>query len=403
MKKQVISIILMLVFFTACSAKHIQDIEPEYKQAKTVLTENQGNQEAEKEDITSEKTIEELEEVNFLGIDEKGKTLQLGSQGVNNRCIYGENYFCFDSKTGNIYYVNYGNDNYLYCLKGKKKELILDKFVTCINILDNVLYFIYAENPEYNPDIQLSYKGNLYSYDLETKEMVCLSEEELGWILAVPEGIYGHFGFDSKKYERKIYFYNFQKKIWELAFKEHKALTEKDLCFYKDFYLKEIWNQNGNYMKTVWYRESDGKEIDFLGSKQYPWGGEFVYGNHLYARIENPYNEKEELYLCMIDLKDGRQYQYKTEEGSTLKSVLCSVEVDGKLYAGSTIAGEIFVGDACLNSMRTIHIKGSHNHFYNRLYTDGKRLFGLYNGGESYGIVELLISDDEIKEVEIGK
>lgn len=412
MKKWGIGMILVSIFFTACSAKQMQDIEPEYQQTKTVSTENQGDQETTKEDTTkeatSEKTTKELIEVNFSGIKENGETPKLGSQGVNNRWKEGENYFCFDSETGSIYYVNYGDDNYLYCLKGNKKELILDKFVTCINILDNVLYFIYAEDPGYNLNEQLSYEGKLYSYDLETKEMVCLSEKPVRWILAVPDGIYGHsFGFGSEEQKPKIYFYSFQKKTWELSFLETGRI--KALCFYKDFYLKEIWDQNEEYRKTVWCRKSDGKEIDFLGSNQCPGlvGGEFVYGNHFYTRMENPYenpsNEEEKLYyLCMIDLSNGKQYHYKTEEDSILKSVLCSVEVNGKLYIANNVAGQIFVGDVYSGNVQTIQIQGN-KHWYRRLYTDGKRLFGLYERYGSYGMVELLLSGDKIEEVEIGK
>lgn len=165
MKK--IYILFILLLLTGCNSEPQQQAEPEY-QKETTETENLGNlMETEKQETED---LSDTEEVTFHGIDSKEEMPLFEIQNVNNRYAFGENYFCHDPETGISYYINYGGDNYLYSLNGNKKTLVLDKFVSCINVRDNVLYFIYTEDTEqYSPFIQLSYTGGLYSYDLETK------------------------------------------------------------------------------------------------------------------------------------------------------------------------------------------------------------------------------------------
>lgn len=102
----------------------------------------------------------------------------------------------------------------------------------------------------------------------------------------------------------------------------------------------------------------------------------------------------------MIDLTNGKQYQYKMEDGTPLISPYRCVEIDGKTYMASDTHGEIFVGDTDSGVVRAVQIKGP-RHWYERLYTDGKRLFALSGQGD-YHMVELLLSENGIREVNIG-
>lgn len=382
--------------FTGCSVNHTGQIQPSYNQTELFETDNGDEKQNTEKDISEDDAEKEI----FTGIDAEEESIEAGSQSVNNRCMYGENYFCADPDTGVIYYVNYGDDNYLYRLDGNKKELVLDKFVSCINILDGMLYFIYAEEQEeYSPLIQESYCGRLYSYNLNTKELKCLSKEKLRWIGLTEDGIYGHFGFEFQEYPEMIYFYGFDENKWEPVFDGNKKSRAYHI-FYKGYYLKENYNKKSEYTGTVWKRKKDGKEIPFLGEKEKIWGGEFLSGDHLYIRMYNPQDELQEPYLCMINLSNGEKYHYKTEEGNVCK-VLSSVEIENVFYMPSNNNITIYTGDVYSEMLETKEVKNGH--VYERLYTDGKRLFALYrSGSSSFGMAELLISEEGVEEIEIG-
>lgn len=307
MKKKIIVIITGLLVFTGCSGNDSPKIQPSYQQTERFETNDENEkQDAEQESVEQENTKDEEEKEIFTGIDAQEESIEVGSRSINNRCMYGENYFCADPDTGIIYYVNYGDDNYLYSLDGNKKELILDKFVSCINILDGTLYFLYAEKQkEYSPLVQESYCGRLYSYNLNTKKMKCLSKEELRWIALTEDGIYGHFGFESQEYPEMIYFYPFDGKKWEPLLDENKKSRACPVS-YQGYYLEETYKKS-KYTGTVWKRKKDGKEIRFLGKKEKIFGGEFLCGTHLYLRLYNPQDESQTPYLCMIDLSDGKR------------------------------------------------------------------------------------------------
>lgn len=363
-----------------------------------VMTEQQ--EEVQETGIKEEKNTEETtgETVAFHGLTPGGDVPRLGFQSVNNRKNQGENYVCVDSETGKIYYVNAGKDNYLYCLDGNKKKLVLKKFVDCINVLDNVLYFRYGKKPHYDPYQQNSYQGKAYSYDLKTKKMTCLTEDEITWLAVSEEGLYCHFGFESPKYGSMIYFSAFGTGTWEPVFEDSSGMH---LEIYKNYLLKKVVDTEGEYQKFAWVDRKTKEEVDFLGKKEYT-GNSFLYEDYFYASID----DGETLRAYRIDLTNGKRNSYWLEAvdlggghvmGDDYKSsVLCLVEMNGKVYSGSDVYGALWVGDADGDRMEMVKVAGS-NHYYRRLYMAENRLFAWYDNG----IVELVVSDDGIREKSI--
>lgn len=49
---------------------------------------------------------------------------------------------CHDANNGTTYYVNYGNDNYIYELKDGISTLLIDMEAICLQLLNNELYFV---------------------------------------------------------------------------------------------------------------------------------------------------------------------------------------------------------------------------------------------------------------------
>lgn len=335
----------------------------------------------------------------FHGLTPGGDTPKLGFQSVNNRSGSGENYVCVDSDTGEVYYVNAGKDNYLYCLDGNKKKLVLKKFVDCINVLDGVLYFRYGKNPQYDWKQRNSYRGKAYSYDLKTKKMTCLTEDEIAWLAVSEEGLYCHFGFDSSEYKNTIYFSAFGTDTWEPLFEDGTGIW---LEIYKNYMLKMVADKEENY-QLIWVDQKNGEEVELLGKGEYPFDG-FLYQDYYYVSID----EKETRCVYRIDLNDGKRYRYWARKvdlggghiaGDGYKmNVTSLVELNGKTYSGSDVYGTIWTGDADGDHVEMKKVSGS-NHLYRRLYTDGNRLFAWYNNG----MVELVISDDGIREEPIGQ
>lgn len=77
------------------------------------------------------------------------------------------------------------------------------------------------------------------------------------------------------------------------------------------------------------------------------------------------------------------------------------MEIENVLYMASNNNITIYTGDVYSEMLEAKKVKNGH--IYERLYTDGKRLFALCQlGSSSFRMVELLISEKEVEEIEIG-
>lgn len=94
---------------------------------------------------------------------------------------------CVNEDTGVVYYVNIGEDNYIYQLDGNKRTLLVEEEANYIQIWNNELYFLKGES--IYPDILLK-PYPLYKYNLETKEIILVLEEEVTDFCITSEGIY---------------------------------------------------------------------------------------------------------------------------------------------------------------------------------------------------------------------
>ena len=75
-----------------------------------------------------------------------------------------------------VYFVNYGEyeDNYIYSYKDGHSTLLVDKIANFINYYDEKLYFLVDDKA---PEAWLwSWGGELYCYDLKTKDTFRISQ-----------------------------------------------------------------------------------------------------------------------------------------------------------------------------------------------------------------------------------
>lgn len=122
----------------------------------------------------------------FQGLEVVDNDLILGNHPANveyNSNRY--NVFCADTKRNLIYYCNYGSDHYIYQLDGDKSTLLVPMEASHLYVHEEYLYYLgYERLDTGNPD------GNLYRYNLHTKELTLLYQGSVYQMWVTSEGIY---------------------------------------------------------------------------------------------------------------------------------------------------------------------------------------------------------------------
>ncbi len=320
--------------------------------------------------------------VNFKGVTSTAGTPKTGNLSIN---LYKNSFYpgviCPNTDSGSLYYVNIGNDNYLYELKKGVSSLILDKRVKFINYWNDKLYFILCSDidvyfEKYNP-------GKLYEYDLETKELAQLDSNVVS------------FNID----QNGIYYKKYGGARFHLPFGENESqkydIYSIIIHHYKEYDIGMYFNEEGNFAGYKMENLENGNEYILTDSTVH-FDGEYVSGDRFYFS-----KHTDKFINCYIDLISGEQKDivYNSQEIDTflpqipLSKINDYVDVNGVLYVSfpypfceydikNNSYEEILLLDESLNIL-----EGSPCY----LYTDGVSIYPILlhsNGNFSLGVLD---------------
>ncbi len=158
-------------------------------------TENQSIDSIKTTDNNTEPSIEIPDDIlefdydiGFTGVTPTSPSPKSGTNTANNKSNFVLSLVCSDEESGTVYYVNYGQDDYLYSYKDGKSELVLEMPVNYINYIDGDLYFL--SNGKDMPDLYMFSPGALYKHNVENKTTELLLDEAITELIVNEKGFF---------------------------------------------------------------------------------------------------------------------------------------------------------------------------------------------------------------------
>lgn len=366
MKKYPIVFALVIsTLFCACSqSQNASEAEKPVYNTDVSKQASQENDEVTPEDSKTNKLILSDVFCEFSGVGDcviKPQKTLLTNQKSNIICSDG---------SGTVYYVNYGTyeDNYIYSYKDGSSTLLVDKIANFINYYDEKLYFLVDDKaPEALP---WSWGGELYCYDLKTKETSRILEMSV-YNLLVKDGV---FYFCSELLPEGEGNRWYSMSIDDSTPKEMGRMLP---FFYGDYQL--AYSDDDEYCALTLVGNSE--EI-VLTNKGYFRNGTFsVQGDSLWVNVY----EGNIPAVARINLSDGTQKLYKAEKTT-------ASGFDMNLTTGmsfETINNTLYVVS---NSTVFVYSEGGerfepllNNHFnFSHIYSDAELLYAVRFDGAPY-------------------
>lgn len=197
-------------------------------------------------------------------------------------------------------------------IKDGKRKLILDKWVSQICYMDGMVYCIYDKaGKSYNPDVEPSYEGVIYSVNVKTGEFNELLPVKAKLLAVCKEGLYYYWITGPREKEQKSEggFYSFSSQELNKIddFHENGVFQErygKYATAYKDY---------GVCLKNL----QDGSEQPFI--------------------YENGNEEVRFMHICA-----GRCY-YRVVDGDSKKGYIMELKNGETHRIGSSISSQLLV------------------------------------------------------------
>ena len=214
----------------------------------------QSKETAEIKETGKPEGTEEFKGVEWTKEDEEKYAIYHGSLDI-----------CADCDNGGAYYVNWGYDNYLYYWKNGKRKLVLNKWVSQICYMDDIVYCIYDKTGKsYKADVYPSYEGVICSVNVKTGEFKKLSATKAKYISVCREGIYYRWctGPEAEKQKDEYGFYSFNdKKIHKFSSNQENGTVQQRYGKYAI-----VYREGAFYLKNL----EDGKEQLFIPASENP-------------------------------------------------------------------------------------------------------------------------------------
>lgn len=201
--------ILSLLLITACNKN--TKTQDNFTYRKVIEDETSYNHNGEESSI-SEPSIVEDEILkawpkalrNFKGISSDYDTPTESTFGINTKICNMDmplQIVCPNPSSDEIYYVNYGKDNYIYCLQGDTSTLLVKKEANFLSLWNDELYFMSdLENRENTIDKYTS----IYKYNLKSGDIKLVTKTNSNWMNVNAEGII-YTQSEEEEYEGKSY------------------------------------------------------------------------------------------------------------------------------------------------------------------------------------------------------
>ena len=286
--------------------------------------------------------------------------LEVNIKGENNQVL-----LCKDPVYNIVYYVNYGEDYFIYRIKDGKSELVVELPAKRLFCRDGKLYFMLEGYKIYEFDGMES--GNILCYQPITGEITVISKEKAKMMCVYGDGIYYYVDTNGDKMgetnytvSRKFYYYSFEKEV-NSDIETNLFSTYKWRDYFWGYQLKErdgadsgIFDMVGIALQKLEQTES----LEILGG-EIPEVYSFI-GNYLY------YMPKDSGITI---------YNMETQEKHEIPLYSSASNVDftilnEKIYVNSLVQIDPKTGIQSL-------IVSEGNQAIKELYTDGEYLYGI--------------------------
>lgn len=401
MKKKIILLYMCIlsVFLVACSSNSKKQEEISYRTFPNTEEHSSGisNPPTSMEDASSSisnapaptenetKTDDWAYLNNFEGIVSDYTTPVCGNLGINFKINSPICLICPDPMNDVIYYVNYGNDNYIYQLKDGKSTLILDKKANFLQLWNNEIYFL-NDNTENDNTNNFSYPQSIYKYNLETKELMLVLDTNATWLYVNSNGI---FYVTSEKTALGNDRYSVLSNEYQLALNSDSP-QKADIFFppYKEYIIKYGTTGGLVLQSTVTEEEIMIIPPSIVNNMASIYGDNLYYKNHGKLYSLNLSTGKK----IIIDLENSKgEYKYRYEE----PQISGYTELNGELFIA--VYGSIILR-VDMNSGNITEVPID-SYGFSDLFTSGDRLFAVADVIDDEGqieLVELVVTSDTI-------
>lgn len=229
----------------------------------------------------------------------KTGNLIFNMNGINPTLSY---LICPDLDNDMIYYVNYGDDNYIYKLKDGLSTLVLEKEAFQLSLWENKLYFLARhETSDRN-------EGDIYCYNLGNGELQLLQKAKAYYLLVDSLGIYYEEIINSDTSERRYY---------RLGI-DGNSLEKLDNRYYLSYYDYQIIQNK----TAVVLQHKDTKEEFFIAPYEYGSWGLTIYDNHIILHRDSVF------YIINLLNGDKKAIQYSNSKSQVVDYVI----IDNNMY-----------------------------------------------------------------------
>lgn len=312
-----------------------------------------------------------LEDQNLI---KTGENYPRGNLPINIKGENNEVLLCKDPVYDIVYYVNYGNDNFIYRIKEGKVELAVSIPAKRLFCMDGILYFMVDSYSTYSlSGIQ---DGNILSYNPKDGKVSVVIDTEAKLMFVYEDGIY--YEVDTYLGENEDGSVSFCPYYYSYSFRDKtvQQIDEIYISMYKwnDLYLTMKTESDGTWDNIVGYQLSslDKSEVINLVDETYLYYTYAFWQNRFYYRPES--NQ-----LCIYDID--------TKETQTITLVSAGDDdftiIDGFVYINNLLRIDLETGKQSL-----IKTEQESQDIY-ELYTDGKNMYGICGtGGKNYGVLK---------------
>lgn len=340
------------------------------------VTESTGGKESTDGKETISEAVNELPE--FTGLEPQNQ-IGLGNSLLNCKGVNGVSYFC--SSDDAVYFTNFNDNAYIYMLKENVSSLVVEKSACCINYYNGKLYFL---SSDFDPAESLRYRGQIYSFDIESKECKLLLDKDAAKMLVTDDGIYY---LQLEEESENILTYS----SWMMDFEGNASKRNYGNIMR---YGKYVIDNRGAYElsenKLDVDRENGFTAFPFdINSLDY-----CVYDNYLVMISQGK--------IIFFDLTSGEINEISDTEISEAlggaNAMVSDFTIIGDFVYIAYDSSGIIRKNMKTNEIKDIPIRGMNNIVISDLYTDGKSLFGVaasFPTMQSLKIVSLKETMDE--------
>lgn len=378
----------------------------------------------------------------FQGIISQKKSRSYGNLEANIKTlsyIDSPSLVCVDKEKGIIYYVNYGKDNYIYQLKGEENTLLLETGTSCIQLWEEELYFLGAVDSYLTNKYE---KQSLYKYNLNTKEVTPVIDEDIVDFCITSEGIYyssrknSEIQDDGNGFILERFYRSFKDNIVERNIEIYNHINYKDYEVIANAELIGFDLRNMDTLEIIKLAK-EGSSLSIVGDQLCFYVEDELYcvnlrtGRKFSVFLKEYAGEIWEEEKRAAENADGF-FGWSKEVEEALKLVMDSfiirsyIVMDGNIYVVGKSA-ELYIVNIETHEVTTLKAKNTgkaklpsdvldtdkyprvqHPYAFDKLYTSGDRLFAVASYPQSetrmgYEFVELIIEDAELYVIQLSQ